>query len=234
MTHGHHSKGATTTGVSSGAPPSAGKPSTRARILEAAAELFYAQGIRSVSAEKIIAEVGITKVTFYRHFRAKDDLVVAYLERRAQWERDSVDQARQATAGNVSGIFRIVAEAIGAESCSPGFRGCTFINAAAEYSDAEHPVRLVVDAHRQWFKRTIESMLTEIGVTDVASVADQLVMLRDGAMVSGYLSDPQTVARSLYNAGRAVIEFHRHRTNEGTKPKAAPTLHVDEESGQGV
>jgi AcrR family transcriptional regulator len=187
------------------APTRTGKPSMRERIIEAAAELFYAQGIRAVSAEKIIAKVGITKVTFYRHFPTKDDLIVAYLERRARWERDAVGGARRAAAGEVPEVFRMIAEGIGAESCSPGFRGCPFINAAAEYADPEHPVRQVVHSHRQWFKDVIEEMLEEIGVTDPADTADQLVMLRDGAMVRGYLSDPRTVGSSLHNAVRSLI-----------------------------
>ncbi|MEV4604146.1 TetR/AcrR family transcriptional regulator [Amycolatopsis sp. NPDC049253] len=193
----------------------AGKLSMRERILEAATELFYGQGIRAVSAEKIIAKVGITKVTFYRHFRTKDDLIVAYLERRAKWERDAVEGARRAAEGNVPEVFRMVAEAIGAESCSPGFRGCPFINAAAEYADADHPVRQTVDAHRKWFKHTIEEMLGEIGVADVSTAADQLVILRDGAMVGGYLGDPQTIARSLYDAGRAVIKHQLSGRGQG-------------------
>ena len=64
-----------------------------------------------------------------------------------------------------------------------------------------------MDAHRRWFKHTIEELLDEIDVPNAAEVADELVMLRDGAMVSGYLSDPHIVASALYNAGRAVIEF---------------------------
>src|SRR5580692_184538 len=97
-----------------GAPAarSAPKVPMRERIVEAATEQFYAQGLRAVSAEKIIAQVGITKVTFYRHFPAKEDLIVAYLERRAKWERDAIAQARQA-AGDAPGVFRILAEAIG-------------------------------------------------------------------------------------------------------------------------
>jgi AcrR family transcriptional regulator len=176
----------------------------RERIVEAAAELFYAHGLHAVSAEKIIAQVGTTKVTFYRHFPTKDELIVAYLERRAQWERNAIAQARQA-AGDAPGVFRIVAEAIGAESCSPGFRGCPFINAAAEYADPNHPVRRTVDAHRRWFRQTIVELLDEIGVREPGRVADQLVMLRDGAMVSGYLSDPAAVAAALRDAGRAII-----------------------------
>ena len=191
-------------GAGTPATQPAPRASMRERIVEAATALFYAQGLRAVSAEKIIAQVGITKVTFYRHFPTKDDLIVAYLERRAKWERDAIAHVRE-SAGDVPDVFRILAEAIGAESCSPGFRGCPFINAAAEYADPEHPVRLAVDAHRRWFRQTIKDLLDEINVPDPALVADQLVMLRDGAMVSGYLSDPATVADALRNASRAVI-----------------------------
>jgi AcrR family transcriptional regulator len=160
-----------------------------------------------VSAEKVIARVGITKVTFYRHFPTKDDLIVAYLERRAKWERDAIAQARQA-ASDVPDVFRIVAGAIGAEACRPGFRGCPFINAAAEYADPDHPVRRAVDAHRRWFKQAIQDLLDEMNVPNSAKVADQLVMLRDGAMVSGYLSDPSTVADALRDGGRAIMAFN--------------------------
>jgi hypothetical protein len=66
----------------------------------------------------------------------------------------------------------------------------------------------VVDAHRRWFKQTITDLLDEINVPDSAQAADQLVMLRDGAMVSGYLSDPSTVADALDKAGRAIIAFN--------------------------
>ncbi|HUX69468.1 MAG TPA: TetR family transcriptional regulator, partial [Cellulomonadaceae bacterium] len=64
-----------------------------------------------------------------------------------------------------------------------------------------------VDEHRRWFRQAIQDLLDEIAIPDSALVADELVMLRDGAMVSGYLSDPRTVADALYHAGRAVIEF---------------------------
>jgi len=210
-----HSEPAGTTAAPAPAPApaptsaQADKPSMRERIIEAAADLFYTQGIRAVSAEKIIARVGITKVTFYRHFPTKDELIVTYLERRAAWERAAVAGARQASGGRAAEVFRMVAEGIGAESCSPGFRGCPFINAAAEYADADHPVRQVVDAHRRWFKAAVEEMLEELDVSDTSDIADQLLMLRDGAMVGGYLGDPTTIARSLYNAGRAVIESQR-------------------------
>jgi hypothetical protein len=128
-----------------------------------------------------------------------------------------------------SATARSHAEGIGIESCSPGFRGCPFINAAAEYADAEHPVRQAVEARRRWFKHTIEEMLAEIGVTDVSTAADQLVMLRDGAIVAGYLGGPRGIARSLYCA---VIE--KHTTSGGRLADRRRALPVREQWSRGL
>ncbi|GAB2448581.1 AcrR family transcriptional regulator [Conyzicola lurida] len=181
---------------------------TKERIVDAAADLFYAQGLRAVSADKIIERAGITKVTFYRHFPAKDDLIVAYLERRAAWERMVILAASETAHGDVDETLRLVSYGIGQEACSPGFRGCPFINAAAEYADAEHPVRKVVDAHRTWFLSMLNKLTASIGIHDPA-VADELMMLRDGAMVTGYLGDAKKVGAALLSASRAVVGLER-------------------------
>ena len=195
------------------ASPSATQPlgrgaATKERIVDAAADLFYAQGLRAVSADKIIDKAGITKVTFYRHFPSKDDLIVAYLERRAAWEQTVILAASEAAHGDVDETLRLVSQGIGQEACSAGFRGCPFINAAAEYSDAEHPVRKVVDAHRSWFLSMLNKLTASVGIHD-PSVADELMMLRDGAMVSGYLGDAQQVGAALLSASRAVVGLNR-------------------------
>lgn len=185
-----------------------GAPPTRDRILDAASELFYAHGIRAVSADKVIERAGITKVTFYRHFRTKDALVVAYLERQAAWERAALDGMR-ASVDDAEQAFRRFAHAVGAEACKPGFRGCSFINAAAEYAAPDSPVRTVVAEHRAWYRSTFTSMLEQLDVPDAEQVADELMMLRDGAMLSGYLSDPARVADALERAMFAVIDGSR-------------------------
>lgn len=191
------------TDIAETTPRRAQKADTRTRILDAASELFYAQGIRATSADRIIEEVGITKVTFYRHFHTKSDLVVAYLElqaaREKQWmrsvQRDD-DPAR---------TLRDLAVGIGDASCRPGFRGCAFINAAAEFSDAQDPVRTAVDAHRAWTLDYFTGIAAKSASGDGSSVARQLMLLRDGAMVNGYLNDPESVARSLGGAFEAII-----------------------------
>ncbi len=176
---------------------------TRARILTAANELFYAQGIRATSADRIIEQVGVTKVTFYRHFRTKGDLVVAYLEEQAAAERRWLAGARR--EGDPAGSLRALATDIGAASCSPGFRGCAFINAAAEFSDPEDPVRAAVDAHRAWMLGEFADIAAQAGVRNVDAVARQLMILRDGAMVNGYLGEAETVADSLAAAFTSIL-----------------------------
>jgi len=178
-------------------------PETRARILAAASTLFYAQGIRATSADRVIAEVGITKVTFYRHFRTKSDLVVAYLEAQGSLERDWMERIR--CQGDPVGSLRALAADIGAVSCSPGFRGCAFINAAAEFSDPDDAVRATVATHREWMLGEFADVAAEAGVPDAETVARQLMILRDGAMVSGYLGEPSAVADSLGAAFASII-----------------------------
>ena len=177
------------------------QPPVRERILDTAAALFYSEGIRAVSADRIIAAAGTTKVTFYRHFRTKEDLVVAYLQ--AQSAR-----IRAAAAGLSddprTGLLQL-AEAMGAETCIPGFRGCPFINAAAEYPDAGSPVRAVVTEHRQWLHAEVSRRIAQLGAAEPDRLADQLLMLRDGAMVHGYIADPASVSASLISAGRAIL-----------------------------
>ncbi|PJJ55240.1 TetR/AcrR family transcriptional regulator [Compostimonas suwonensis] len=175
----------------------------RALILDAATELIYANGIRGTSADRIIEQAGITKVTFYRHFRTKTDLVVAYLERQAALEREAFDSARDHTDPLRS--LQNIAGFIGAASCMPGFRGCAFINAAAETPDPADPVRVVVDAHRRWTREMFASIAADAGVADPEKTARQLMMLRDGAMVGGYLGDPDEIAETLQGAYLATI-----------------------------
>ena len=141
---------------------------TRERILATASELFYAHGIRATSADRIIESVGITKVTFYRHLRTKADLVVAYLTAQAAAERNGMERARR--EGDPLGSLRALATGIGAASCRPGFRGCAFINAAAEFSDPDDVVRGAVDAHRAWMSQLFAAIAGEAAVGDAESV----------------------------------------------------------------
>nr|WP_234988028.1 TetR/AcrR family transcriptional regulator [Demequina sp. NBRC 110056] len=184
---------------SAAAAPMRGR--ARAAILTVAVARFTADGIRAVSADRVMDEAGVSKVTFYRHFPTKDDLVVAYLEHELARVQDAVAQARD------DGSRETLGQALADEICRPGFRGCPFINAAAEYPDPTSPVRAVVTRFRDWMISTIATALTERGVPEAgaSSTARRIMMLRDGALVEGYVSgDARGVAREL-EAGVAAL-----------------------------
>lgn len=178
----------------------------RERILDAAAEQYYAEGIRAVSADKLIAAAHVSKVTFYRHFPTKGDLVAAYLAVRAEQERDAIVAKREELADDPAAVLVWYAEVVGQATTSPGFRGCPFINAAAELPEKTHPGRIVIAAHRIWLISQAAELLSALGVSDAEVKAEQLMMLRDGAMVSGYLSEaPEQVSSALIAGARALI-----------------------------
>ncbi|MFC3382383.1 TetR/AcrR family transcriptional regulator [Couchioplanes azureus] len=178
----------------------------RQRLLDAAARVFYAEGIHAVGVDRIITEAGVTRATFYHHFRSKDELVAAYLD-----ERDRAVRAR-VTAADPGGddpraILGALAAGITEEMCEPGFRGCAFINAAAEYPDPDHPVSRVIAGHRAWFRAALADYLARAGHPDPHRVAGILVMLRDGAMVSGHLEGPETVRANFTAAVLGVLQY---------------------------
>jgi AcrR family transcriptional regulator len=178
----------------------------RERILAAARQRFYLEGIRAVSADRIIADAAVSKVTFYRHFPTKDHLVAAYLRAMADAEREAVVEQRGRHVDDPAEVLRWYAEKVRAQSCGSGFRGCPFINAAAEYPDTSSEIRRVIDEHRSWLRSQAVELLGALGVRAADRGADQLMMLRDGAMVAGYLGNrPEDVGGALVAAGMAVI-----------------------------
>ncbi|MEV8374100.1 TetR/AcrR family transcriptional regulator [Kribbella sp. NPDC056861] len=178
----------------------------RDRLIECASDLFYSEGIRAISADRIIAGVGTTKATFYRHFPTKDDLVMAYLERRADWERIALTTAAQDE--DPRRVLKAISVLLADSSCQPGFRGCPFINAGAEYVEVTHPVRRLVDEQRNWWWTYFRALAIRLGTTrgkPADAVADQLLMLRDGALIAGYLGDASRVEAALSTAMNAVV-----------------------------
>ncbi|MDP9793255.1 AcrR family transcriptional regulator [Catenuloplanes nepalensis] len=175
----------------------------RTRLLATATRIFYTEGIHSVGIDRIVAEAQITRATLYRHFPGKEDLVVAYLTEVDQAIRGHVDKVAAAGLPPVEAA-RAIAHGIADDIRSPGFRGCAFLNAVTEYPDPAHPVHRAVMAHRQWFADTIAELLP-------APAARRFVLLRDGAMASGCLTDPAAVCETFLLGVEALL-LDRQRT----------------------
>jgi AcrR family transcriptional regulator len=178
----------------------------RARLLNTATEHFYAEGLHAVGVDRIISAAQVTRATLYRHFPSKDDLVVAYLTQIDEAVRARVEATRSQDA-SADDIVRAVARSIADDLKVSGFRGCAFLNAAAEYPDPEHPVHQAVQRHRQWFLSTVTELFAEAGEVDPEPAARHFVMLRDGAMAAGCLTDPEPIGETFLRGIEGLLKY---------------------------
>ncbi|SDY99306.1 DNA-binding transcriptional regulator, AcrR family [Amycolatopsis xylanica] len=174
----------------------------RERLLETAARLFYTEGIHAVGVDRLTSEAAVTRATFYRHYPSKDDLVAAYLTLTSEHIRTAVAAARQHKPALEALVDTMAV--VGDATTGEDFRGCQFLNAAAEYPDPAHRVRQVIDEHRAWFSGVLRDLSATLGHPDPQHAARVLVLLRDGALSGGDLDDAETVRATLR---RAVTEF---------------------------
>ncbi|RLP25469.1 TetR/AcrR family transcriptional regulator [Mesorhizobium sp. YM1C-6-2] len=162
----------------------------RRRLLDTATRLFYSGGIHAVGIDRIIAEAGVAKATFYNHFPSKDDLVVAYVEEQDRLGREAVAALpTQPPRGMIAAILGRIGDA----ATGGGYRGCPFLNAAAEYPDPEGPVRKAIDARRAWYHGLLRQLLAEDGDPAPSVTASLLVALSDGLLEIAYLDDARDV-----------------------------------------
>ncbi|GAA1702426.1 TetR/AcrR family transcriptional regulator [Microbacterium sediminicola] len=186
--------------------PASRPSSARARLLDAATELFYGEGIHAVGVDRIIETAGVTRATMYKQFGGKEALVVAYLEGEDRRLRELFAAATHQTA-QPAALLELALQGIAADIALRHTRGCPFINAAAEYPD-EGPVRDVIAAHREWFRGGMTDLATAAGLTDPDEVAASLVLLRDAALVGGYLDGVAQVEEAFLRTARGVIAAH--------------------------
>ena len=187
-----------------GAPVTERVSAARERILETAFRLFYAKGIRAVGVDLIIAESGVAKATFYKHFPAKDDLVVAYLDKvDGIWSgqlREAAAAAGPDPAEQLVGLF----DALGSACRRDGYRGCAFINAAAE-SQPGTPVHERTVAHKAAVLAWIKDLAKQAGARYPDSLARALTLLLDGGLASGSLDASPDAPEAAKASARALV-----------------------------
>ena len=157
------------------------RKSARERLLAAADELFYAEGVHTVGIDRVIERAGVAKASLYAAFGNKDGLVRAYLQGRHEERRKRIltrIERYDTPRDRLLGVFDSLAES----AARPGFRGCAFYNAGAE-SDPNGVVQEESAANRAWTRQLFTDLAREAGAVDPAALAAQLVILYDGATV---------------------------------------------------
>lgn len=192
-------------------PPQVGRrPSTaRVRLLEVADELFYTDGINAVGIDRIIAEAGVTKATFYKQYGSKDALILEYVGGRDRQIRTALGDLAD-DSPDAGSVLAALVDAVVADTARPNFRGDPFLHAAAEFPQPSHPVRLVVAEHRDWFTGFLEEQLRAAGHPQPGAAADEFYLLRDGAMSGAYAGDVIAATSAFVRgAGRIIAEATR-------------------------
>ncbi|MFZ5733426.1 MAG: TetR/AcrR family transcriptional regulator [Pseudomonadota bacterium] len=180
---------------------------TRDRIVTAASKLFYSEGIRSVSLDAVAEKAGVTKRTFYYHFKSKDDLIAAYLAARDQPNltlfRQWFDETKGSTAAKVRGIFRRLA----INASSPKWKGCGFLRTTAELANMPgHPAIKVGAAHKKKFEAWLRATFEADGIADPAGLARQVLLLLDGSFAVVLLHRDASYMESAGDAAFALVD----------------------------
>ncbi|MGU3627118.1 TetR/AcrR family transcriptional regulator [Comamonas sp. C24C] len=158
----------------------------RERILVAAHALFYREGIRATGVDKIIDQSSVSKVTFYRQYASKDDLIRAYLDyRHEKWISWFQSSMAQATSDGFSPADALVGT-LRTWFNSPDFRGCAFLNAAAELGSTDPEILVVVRQHKQEMSSVLDSLFGH----DSVSAGNKLSLVIDGAIVHAQMGQP--------------------------------------------
>jgi AcrR family transcriptional regulator len=178
----------------------------RERLLAAAGELFYRQGIRSVGVDEIVASADVAKMSLYRSFASKDELVAAYLrerdERYWRWWDEVTSRHPGEPREQLSGLFRALAK----RTTRSDWRGCPFTNAATEFPEPGHPGRQVAEANKRELRRRLRELARRVGAREPMLLADQLVLLFEGAYISGQTFGANGPAAAVAEAAEALLD----------------------------
>ena len=181
----------------------------RQRILETANRLFYSDGIRAVGIDRIIAEASVAKMSLYKHFASKDELILAVMKHREEEFEASFQEAMQRHGKKTKDPLRAFFAALKEWFESPDFRGCAFINACIELADPKHAGSEFVRDHKQRFASFLRGVVDQAIGKKSASVAAAVGLLVEGTIVTAVIqgsSDSVDVAR---DAAMKLVNEHK-------------------------
>jgi AcrR family transcriptional regulator len=189
----------------------------RDRLLQTAEDLFYREGFHTVGLDRILAEVGVTKTTFYNHFPSKQALVLEVLRGRDEWWRKIFARRLRERAGDdpaaqLHAVFDVLDEFIARDE----FNGCIFVNVSVEFPRAESPAHRAAAEHKELMGALLRDLALRAGAHDPIALAEELSLLMEGSYVTRQVSGNRGAATIGRRAARVLIE--RHLEKRGVRP----------------
>jgi len=200
--------------------------SARDRLLAAANELFYKEGVRTVGIDRVIEQAGVAKASLYSTFGSKEELVRAYLQHRVEGRIRRISQriaGLEDPRDRILAVFDVLGDAI----ADPTYRGCAFINASAEGPRDETKVTQVCTDWRRWLRALFVDLARDLGAAEPEALGRRLVMLYDGATVGasmdrdlGSAATARDMAVAMLDAAKPRATGHRQRAT-GNRQRAS-------------
>ena len=179
--------------------------SRRDHLINTALKLFYRDGYHATGIDKILAESGVAKMTLYNHFKSKDELILAALRRRDEefrnWFMRTVERRGRTPRERLVAIFDAVEDWLNGQECS----GCMFINASAEFARYDDPIHAIAAEHKHLVFGYIRDLATAAGARNPVELAQELMLLREGAIVLTHVTGKVDPARQARKAAEVLI-----------------------------
>ncbi len=175
------------------------------QVFQTAARMFYRNGYRAIGVDTLAAESGIGKMTLYRHYPTKDDLIVAYLQDSNElfWSNfEQITQDAPTAREKILTFFVALQEYVQTSSCY----GCPFLNVATEFPETDYPGHQVAIDHKQSVRTRLRQLAKEAGARKPAVLADQLVLLMDGAYMASRMFGAKNPAAHLAQAAQVLVD----------------------------
>ncbi|WP_414450448.1 TetR/AcrR family transcriptional regulator [Burkholderia sp. 22PA0099] len=181
--------------------------SAHTQLIDAAEHLFYREGVRAVGIDAVVERAGVNKMSLYRQFSSKDELVLAYIERKNCNYFDRFDQLAEQLPGDPTAQLLKFVDDLTRRSAAPDYRGCPFVNVAVEFPDAAHPARVSVAHNKSELKRRLIALATGAGARDPLLLADSIALVIEGIYTASqsYRADDSPVG-SAPRLVRALID----------------------------
>ncbi len=193
---------------SAGPAPAKSEASARERLLAAADQLFYEEGIHTVGIDRVLAHAGVAKASLYSTFGSKEELVLAYLRGRAEerYRRITTALARhEDPRDKILAVYDQLAD----RAAEPSFRGCAFVNASAEGPPGDSKVRRVCRGSRDWVRGVFTDLARELGVPDPEQLGRHLMLLYEGAMLGASMERGPAPARDARRLAVSLLDAQK-------------------------
>ncbi len=184
------------------------RPSKRDELVHKALQAFYRNGFHATGMDMLVDETGISKTSMYKHFRTKEDLILAVLRLRDEHFRNGLYRRMEDLAGTPQDQLIAMFDTLDEWFGEPGYKGCMFIKASSEYQDANHVIHQQSADHKRMLERHIADLAEKAGLANPGLLARQLLLLKEGAIVTAHLGHTDNPAKDAKAAAARLLDAH--------------------------